>query len=303
MSAIPRFLDAPDVGELHSALVEFGAVIIERAVRRDTIEAIAEQCCEWFDRTPVGEGEFFGRRTRRFGGVLAKVRAAAALAVAQPILRAIDTVLRDADAASGHAHADCIQLNLMQAIAIEPGENAQILHRDDALFPISPGFEVMANVMWALDDFTSTNGATRVVPGSHRWPRDRRAAPNDIVTAEMPKGSALLWLGGVIHGGGANRSSAPRRGLTVSYNLAWLAQAEKLLLTVPPDLAAQLPEELQRLIGYQIHRPNLGWIEGQDPLAWLNGDISQTAAAHDNFSPAIEDALRQMREVTESVQS
>ena len=295
MRTLRRFPDVPEPDDLRATLLDDGAAIVERGVDPEIIDRVASQCEDWFARTPNGEGAFFGRRTRRFGGVLAKAPAAGDLVIADPILSVIDAILRDPDNATGAARADCIQLNLVQAIAIGPGEGEQILHRDDALFPIAPGFELMANVMWALDEFTAANGATRVVPGSHRWPRDRRAAPHEVVHAVMPKGGALVWLGGLIHGGGANRTGAPRRGLTVSYNLGWLAQTEKLLLTVPPEIARSAPERLQRLIGYQIHRPNLGWIEGRDPVEWLHGEIGSTAATHDNLTPAMSAALSSLR--------
>lgn len=142
----------------------------------------------------------------------------------------------------------------------------------------------MANAMWMLDDFTEENGATRLIPGSHRWPRDREPLPGEALTAEAPKGSVVLWLGGVLHAGGANRSAAIRRGVVMSYKLAWLTGGERLLLSTPPEVARHLPERLQRLLGYQLHRPNLGWVEGQDPIRWLRGEIGQLAEVHDNLS-------------------
>src|SRR5262249_49140430 len=161
---------------------------------------------------------------------------------------------------------------------IEPGEGAQSLHRDDGMFPFPHDFELMVNVMWPLDDFTDYNGATRIVPNSHVWPRSRFANDEDTVAAEASAGSAVFSLGSPHHGGGANRSTRLRRGLVFSYSLGWLAQAEKLLLSTPPDVARKLPERLQRLIGYQVHRPNLGWIEGRDPIEWLHGRTGLVAA-------------------------
>ena len=147
--------------------------------------------------------------------------------------------------------------------------------------------ELMANVMWLLDDFTLENGATRLIPGSHHWDRTRAPALGETVAATAPAGSALIWLGGLLHGGGANRSNAVRRGVVVSYRLGWLAPAERLQLVTPREVAAALPERLQQLLGYQLHRPNLGWIEGQDPIRWLRGEIGSLAAARDNYHPAM----------------
>ena len=191
-------------------------------------------------------------------------------------------------------------MNLTQAISIEPGDPAQFLHRDEELFPFPHAFEVMSNAMWALDDFTVENGATRLVPGSHLWPRDREPVPGEALPAEAPAGSVVLWLGGVLHGGGANRSGRVRRGAVMSYRLAWLAPTEKLLLSTPPEVARTLPERLQRLIGYQLHRPNLGWVEGQDPIRWLHGQVGQLAPTEDNLTPAHEALLAALNETPDA---
>jgi ectoine hydroxylase-related dioxygenase (phytanoyl-CoA dioxygenase family) len=105
------------------------------------------------------------------------------------------------------------------------------------------------------------------------------------VAAAVPAGAVILWLGSTLHGGGANQTSQARRGIVMSYSLGWLAPAEKFLLSISHATARKLPERLQRLIGYQTHRPNLGWVEGRDPLEWLHGQTRALAAAQDNLTP------------------
>lgn len=255
-----------------------GVVVIEALLDRGRLDTLKTQLAPWFAAAQVGEGPFFGRRTRRFGSLFAKAPASAALALDPLTLEPIESLLR----ANG---CDAIELNLTQAIAIDPGETAQLLHRDENLWPAEIAGERMANVMWTLDDFSSVNGATRFVPGSHLWDRKRAPQPGEAVSAVAPAGSAILWLGGTLHGGGANSSAAARRGVVVSYRLAWLAPTERLQLVTPRAVAAALPERLQRLLGYQLHRPNLGWIEGQDPIRWLRGEVGDLAPAADNFPP------------------
>jgi ectoine hydroxylase-related dioxygenase (phytanoyl-CoA dioxygenase family) len=149
----------------------------------------------------------------------------------------------------------------------------------------------MVNALWAYDDFTIENGATRVVPGSHRAPINREPPEESIGYAEMPRGSVLLYLGSVLHSGGANRSTRPRTAITMSYALGWLRQAENQYLAVPPALARTLPAALQKLIGYSIHAPNLGWYEGQDPGVVLERGFVDTLAAKDYMPPEIEAML------------
>lgn len=277
------WLVTPDADLIETALTEAGCVIVQNALDGDQINEIRNQLAPWFDAAPVGEGVFFGRTTRRFSGLFAKSPATAKLALHPTILSAIENLLRGP---VEQPHCDCVQLNLTQAIDIGPGEPPQLLHRDDNLFPFAKSFEVMVNVMWPLTDFTAQNGATRLAPGSHKWPRELiEQYDESVVAAEAPAGAAILWVGSLLHGGGGNSTPTPRRGVVMSYSLAWLAPAEKLLLSTPPEIARTLPPKLQALIGYQVHRPNLGWIEGRSPKEWLDGAFQAVAAASDNLTP------------------
>lgn len=270
------------VAEAVEVLNEQGVLVIEDALAPAPLQGLDDALSPWFEASSHGAGRFFGRQTRRFGGLLAKAPVSAELAMQPLVLGVMEAVLKGPDPAA--PVCDAIELNLTQAIGIEPGEGAQFLHRDDELWPFQRSFEVMANAMWMLDDFTEENGATRLAPGSHRWPRDREPVPGEALSAAAPKGSVALWLGSTLHAGGANRSNAIRRGVVMSYKLGWLTGGERLLLSTPPEVARQLPERVQRLLGYQLHRPNLGWVEGQDPIRWLRGEIGQLAEVHDNLS-------------------
>lgn len=288
---IPRLSRADGASALTAALDAAGAAIVVDALSPPDHIAIEQSLAPWFDAAPCGEGRFFGRRTRRFSALFHKAPQTGALAIDPLILAATETVL-----GAGTQACDCIQLNLTQAIGIGPGEPAQHLHRDDDFFPFPhEGRELMLNAMWALDPFTAANGATRIAPGSHRWSRRREAMASDLEIAEAPAGAAILWVGAALHGGGANTTGAMRRGVVMSYSVGWLAPAEKLLLSTPPETARRLPERLQRLIGYQIHRPNLGWVEGRDPLDWLRGATGDLAPAADNLTPRQTAALATLR--------
>jgi len=260
-----------------------GALIIEDALAPDLLQHALDQLDPWFERAFTGTGPFFGTKTKRFAGVFAKAPATAALAIEPFVLAISERILKGEDPLS--PRCDVIQLNLTHAIGILPGQDAQVLHRDEVMFPFPHEYEVMVNVMWTLDPWLETNGATRLVPGSNPWPRTRLAEPHEIATATSPRGSAIMWLGSTIHGGGANRSDQVRRGLAFSYSMGWLGQSERLLLSTPPEVARTLPERLQRLIGYQLHKPNLGWVEERDPILWLHGQTDALAPAEDNLTP------------------
>jgi ectoine hydroxylase-related dioxygenase (phytanoyl-CoA dioxygenase family) len=162
-------------------------------------------------------------------------------------------------------------LNTGQLIQIGPGETAQLLHRDENawryLKPPKPLLEVEA--MYALTDFTIENGCTQVVPGSHKWDLEREAQPHEIQRAEMEAGSALLYLGTTMHGGGANTTTdAWRRGMFFGFVVGWLRTEENTFLTVPIEQVKQMPTRVQELLGYKAH-DGIGVVDVGSPMALL----------------------------------
>jgi ectoine hydroxylase-related dioxygenase (phytanoyl-CoA dioxygenase family) len=159
---------------------------------------------------------------------------------------------------------------LTQIIAIGPGEPCQPIHRDQwafDLFPFPKGYEVQCNTLWAMNDFTAENGATRLIPGSHRFEDRLSFQERDTEPAEMGAGSVLFYTGALYHGGGANRTSAVRYGLNITYARAWLRQEENQYLAVPRAIAKELPLPLLRLMGYARGAYALGYVDDlRDPI-------------------------------------
>ena len=112
----------------------------------------------------------------------------------------------------------------------------------------------------ALTEFTAENGATRVVPGSHRWGPERVAHPEESVPVVMPAGSVVFFLGSTWHSDGHNRSTSPRFGVFAKYSLGHLRQEENQFLIAPPEVARMLSPELRGLIGYKVGSPYLGYV-------------------------------------------
>ena len=149
-----------------------------------------------------------------------------------------------------------------------PGGENQVLHRENAIYqPLAEMVkalpEFILSAMWAGTDFAADNGATRLVPGSHRWPEDRIAREAEIGQAEMSKGSIVLWLSRTLHGAGVNARNDGRIGFFNSYIADWFRQEENQYVTVPPNVAAKLSLSARQLVGYRAS-PSLGWVKGRD---------------------------------------
>ena len=147
-------------------------------------------------------------------------------------------------------------MNTGQMMIIGPGEKAQWIHRDAENWPTlcrPDGFEVTLSCLFAISEFTADVGATRVVPGSHRWDDyGRRPEPDEICQAVMPERSGMLYTGRVLHSGGANVTVDQfRYGLHLSYVLGWLTPEEAAPLGVEWADVADLSERAQRLLGWR----------------------------------------------------
>jgi ectoine hydroxylase-related dioxygenase (phytanoyl-CoA dioxygenase family) len=164
-------------------------------------------------------------------------------------------------------------LSQAQVINIKTDSPAQPLHIDDGFYPWPrPRPALSVATVFAIDDFTEENGATVAIPGSHLWGEDRFPEEEDRrVAAVMPAGSCILFLGNLWHGGGANYSGADRLAITAQYCEPWLRTQENYFLSVSPETAASVSENMRRLLGYSIHPPFMGMSEGMHPKRKLPG--------------------------------
>jgi ectoine hydroxylase-related dioxygenase (phytanoyl-CoA dioxygenase family) len=175
----------------------------------------------------------------------------------------------------------------LSSIAIGPGETAQPIHADDQVIPLpKPHPPTVCNTMWALTDFTEANGATRVIPGSHRAAESPDLTrPYDSVPAEMPKGSVLVWHGSLWHGGGANRTSDRRVGIAMNYCAGYIRQQENQQLGLPMATVRHFPPRLQELVGFGVYRGLIGHIDKKVPANLLLGGTEEPRLLWDYAVP------------------
>ena len=240
-------------------LEKAGCLVITGVTGAAERERLRGELASRMDRAPVWEGDnpkaFFPGYTRRIASMVARSETAREW-IMHPLARTLCDrfLLPNCD--------DRYQLHVTGAIEIGPGARKQVLHREEDsfhFFPL-PRPNLVLATMWSVTDFTAENGATLLVPGSHRWPRERRATPDEGVCAEMEAGSVLIWLGGTLHAGGANVSDDWRYGVILTYSAGWLRQEENQSLAVPRELAHELPKDLLDMIGHTMNG-SLGFSE------------------------------------------
>lgn len=250
---------------LADALDGAGCCVVEGAASPEIMDAIAEELKPYASVASIGASDFEGHRTRRTGAPLPRSATFRTIATHPLVVTAGDAVL---------GHATSWRFSAAEYIEIGPGESAQRLHRDQWKYDmVDFEFEVELNGMWAITGFTEANGATRVVPGSHRLGNREVLADADTVPAEMPQGSLLLYTGTLYHGGGPNRSDRWRAGLSLQHALGWLTQSTNQFLECPPGTVADWDDELLRFIGYAKTGNGLGyWRDSEDPLSAVHQD-------------------------------
>lgn len=257
--------DDAGAAALTNALDECGCVIVEGAASPATMDAIAEELAAFEHLGSVGASNFEGHHTRRTGSPLPRSRTFQSIALHPAVMLAGDHVL---------AHATSWRFSAAEYIQIGPGESAQRLHRDAWKYDrVDFGFDVELNGMWAVSDFTEANGATRVVPGSHRLGNEERFSFDDTLPAEMSKGSLMIYTGTLYHGGGPNTSDGWRCGLSLQHAVGWLTQSTNQFLECPPAEVKDWPDDLLRFVGYAKTGNGLGyWRDSEDPLTAVHPD-------------------------------
>ena len=236
-------IDTP-IETILEILDEDAGLIIDNFLSDQNLESIKNDLKPYLNVTRNGQDEFTGFETKRVGALMARSKTCQDLALDPLINQMAESFLGP--------HCESYQLHFTSAIQIGPGESSQILHRDRGVWGgyIPRKIETQFSTVWAINDFTKENGATQVVPGSHKWHKDREPLPEEIAYAEMRAGSVFIYTGSVLHGGGTNVTEQPRLGVFLHYAPSWLRQEENQYLSCPPEVAKGFSPELRSLIGY-----------------------------------------------------
>jgi len=238
-----------------------GYTVLERVIEPALVDELADVLLRLereHDIRPAMNG-FEGHRTVRIYNLLAHHRVFERVPVHAALLPIIEGVIGEG----------CL-ISSLSSIAIDPDEVAQPIHADDQLIPLEkPHLPIICNSMWALTDFSEANGATRLVPGTHRRESPVYGEKYETIPAEMPKGSLLIWDGALWHGGGANTTRERRTGIAMNYCAGFIRQQENQQLGIPREIAARFEPKLQELCGFGVYRGLIGHIEKHSPQELL----------------------------------
>jgi ectoine hydroxylase-related dioxygenase (phytanoyl-CoA dioxygenase family) len=255
---------APDVIASHVERIERdGFTILEGVIEPDLVDEIAADLerLERVTNEGVGKNIFEGFHTVRLYNLLAHGKVYERVPVHENVLPIVTGVL----------DSGCL-VSSLSSVAIGAEEAPQPLHADDMIIGLPrPHQPLVCNTMWAITDFTEENGATRIIPGSHR----REDTPilgthYESAAAVMKRGSVMVFNGSIWHGGGANKTSARRVGIAMNYCAGWIRQQENQQLGIPREIAKGFSPRLRKLVGYGIYRGLIGHIDKCSPVDLLD---------------------------------
>ena len=239
-----------------------GYTVLERVVAPQLVEDLkaAVERIERDHNLGLAKTSFEGFKTLRINNLLTYDDVFWEVPLHEAVLPVVEAVL----------DKECL-LSSFCSLVLGPGQEAQPIHEDTQLIPLPrPHIPITINAIWALTDFTATNGATRIVPGSHKYDRAPEYGKDyETQLATMPAGSVMLFDSALWHGGGANDSDARRFAFSCAYCWGWMRQQENLQLGIPHETAQRFPRRLQELCGYSVYKGQFGHIDNHDPIELL----------------------------------
>lgn len=244
-------IDATGIDDVLACVEKDGACI---ALNVLTVDLCGQLICD-FNRSLAGmqwgedelgyRDEFYGEKTKRLHGLFSKSSRMEEV-LTNPLFLELGKRMF-IDTKMSHD----IRLSNAELMVLNQDQDVQAFHTDGASWRRVQEAEhndILISANCALTEFTQTNGATRVVPGSHRWEPGREPQKDEITLAVMPQGAALIYSGNVLHSGGANHEAAVRVGLYLGYIVSWLKPIENQLVTNDPSDILALSDRAQQLL-------------------------------------------------------
>ncbi|KIW24174.1 uncharacterized protein PV07_09904 [Cladophialophora immunda] len=302
--AVPVF-DAADaqVDDVVEGLRAVGGVVVRGILSTEALAQIERDVRPHLEADVPWEADnnFFPPSTRRAFGLCAKSRTFAVDLVGNELYQAVCARFLTTKSYPWYGNRDTLnvsppQLNNTIAFSVRPGNSYdQPLHRDDDIhyadrprvdvYPRTNSREYGIGFFVAGTKTSKANGATRFIPASHleatEHPPDERFAHY----AELNPGDGFIMLSSCYHGGSANTTADEERLLFSCFmTRGWLRQEENQYLAVPPEIAKTLPVRIQKIMGYALSDPMLGWLEFKDPRSTIDPEAERVAHKKNKYT-------------------
>jgi ectoine hydroxylase-related dioxygenase (phytanoyl-CoA dioxygenase family) len=259
-------------------VIEHGYVIIPNCFTRAQAKEARDEIQRLLTKDGIplgGRNNFEGLSTNRIYSVLNKTRVFDKFAILPPVLALNDYFLDEG-----------YQLHAFHTISINPGEKAQALHHDDGYIQMErPRRPFGSAIMVAFDEYTASNGATRIIPGSHKWDSHHRGIPEETIPALCPEGGVVYFISTLWHGGGANVSDKPRQSATVQYCQPYIRSFENQMLAVDPRKLKDINPRIVEMMGWKHMEPFVGYADGLSPLRAMRRMVGWLRESVDGSPP------------------
>ncbi|KAF2835842.1 PhyH-domain-containing protein [Patellaria atrata CBS 101060] len=265
------------ITDLISVIERDGGVIVENLISKELAAQIKSDLKPYFDTDKVDRSGFFPSTTQRATALLARSDSCVDLACNKVFIDVANRMLTSTFSYWAGQRRETVSakpiISSTVGFRVNPGGKQQDIHRDDCDYHVrNCEMPMMLGCVTAVTKTTKENGATIAIPGSHLWGPERCPYDHEAIPAELEPGDAFLFLGNMYHAGGGNTTTDQARE-TVGIFLckAYYRQAENQYLEVPPEKAKRLSPQAQRLLGYGICLPSVGFVDYQDPMRVLFG--------------------------------
>ncbi|EXA31732.1 hypothetical protein FOVG_16971 [Fusarium oxysporum f. sp. pisi HDV247] len=271
------------IEEIVSVIRRDGGIIIKGFITPDEADRIQAEADPHYQKVGKYEGTLFPPTDPPLSGFAGKSPTFAHKAINHPVYREASKLLLKEESypfRDGKRYKCVSNPVLAVSEAFSRGRSkAQPLHRDDMAQHFEhvegSGESSLLGLLVAGTKCTFENGATQVIVGSHLWPEAAISGPADrsmCSTAEMEKGDAVMIIGSVWHGAGANITDERRNIFSCHMVRGSYRADENQYLAIPLEVIKDYDPEVQSLLGYSVSHPNCGHVDMKDPIVMLGSN-------------------------------
>ncbi|KAL3477795.1 hypothetical protein BJX99DRAFT_269668 [Aspergillus californicus] len=281
-------IDRSDESAILRAIVQDGCCIIKNFTDVATVKQVNEEARPYIEADKPWKGDLFPPETRRCTNLVGRSKTVRETWILDPLIRKLTATFVDKTTSNfygetKHTYTSEATCSIAMTFDIGPGAKAQRLHRDDKNFHVDhldqteTGYQVGSDVMMACMvpgvNTTFENGATLAIPGSHLWGSDRAPKTDEATVAEMEVGDCWVMVGGLYHAGGANITENEHRLLHgFFFERGYLRQEENIYLANTTQDVLSWSPQVQKIMGYELSSPNIGFVHFRTPLQHLRGE-------------------------------